>query len=676
MRLQKLFNMNMKCNHKVFTRVKISASLFLLCITGLGLWAQTNVLPLKRVVILTSGLAYFEHQGTVNGNLQLDLPFTVDAVNDALKTLVIIDPSSANPSVNYQSEQTLFQTLRSLKIDLSDDPGLAMILSKLKGAEIEITCPNPILGRIIGIEYRSAVISPIIQENEPWLLLSTKQGLQVFNFKEISSVSFKDNALNEDLNRAMDLIAESRNSNSRKLSLQLPASGSRNVTVSYVIPAPVWKVSYRLDLNTAKPVFQGWAIVDNDSDTDWNNVVLSLVAGRPVSFIQNLYPPYYVRRPVLPLSIAGTAQAASHDTGYSADALASFNLVRERAVSSAMIAEERMEMEAPRAKVSGGNIETAAGNMAGDQFEFTVKKPVSLDRRMSAMLPLVDASIEGQKLIIFTPGKGVHPRLGAELSNTTGMKLPAGPITVYDGVYAGDALIEFWNENEKRLISFGEALSVTAATADTNTRDVKTVAVSGGVMTISRSLTYVKTYTFKNTGTVSKQLIVEHPKTAQTTLVTPEASEQTASAYRFNLNLRASSELVFTVSEQRPISESITLLSLRPDSFLSYTTNQEIPQRIRTALQRAVDLRREINEAASTVKELEAQMTRLINDQDRIRRNIEAAGNQTSQGQEYLKRLTSLDSEIDNLSPEIEKARNSEKTAQKAFEDYLMGLNL
>ena len=41
----------------------------------------------------------------------------------------------------------------------------------------------------------------------------------------------------------------------------------------------------------------GWAIVDNTIGEDWKGVELSLVAGAPQSFIQDVSQPYYGRRP-------------------------------------------------------------------------------------------------------------------------------------------------------------------------------------------------------------------------------------------------------------------------------------------------------------------------------------------------------------------------------------------
>jgi len=662
--------------------------IFFFCIFASSLLAQgilestaqqtSSDLPLKKVVILTSGLAYYEHSGSVNGSVNIILPFKLNAVNDALKTLIINDPSSSNPSVTYQSENTLIQTLRSLNIDLSDHPDFATILLRLRGVEVEIYTSSTFKGKITGIDYRRVADNNFTGTVvETYLLLNTSNGMMNINLKEISSIKFTDNAINNDLNRALDLIAGSRNQFSRRLSINLNGSGRRNASLSYVIPSPVWKVSYRLDLGSQKPLFQGWAIVDNDSDTDWNNVVLSLVAGRPASFIQELYPPYYVSRPVIPLSIAGTAAAATYDRSVpipSASPMASMAKTENYLMQDSVEAEAVMSVR-ERSVLTGGAVQTASGNTAGGQFEFTIKNPVNLNRQMSAMFPLVEAQIEGEKFLIYS-GNGRHPRLGAEIKNTSGMKLPSGPITVYDGVYAGDALIEFWNENEKRLISFAEDLSVTSLTSDTNTRTVSSVKVSAGVMSINRNITFIKTYTFLNTDTSAKKIIIEHTKTTQTELISPNANETTASSYRFTTNLPSNRETIFQVSEQRPLTESITLLPLRIETLINYTTNQEIPSNVREALQRAIELKRAADTADAEVKDIDTQRERLISDQDRIRRNLEAAGNQTQQGQEYLRRLVSLDSEIDSARSRLNEANNKARAARTAYENYLNALNI
>jgi predicted nucleic acid-binding Zn-ribbon protein len=149
------------------------------------------------------------------------------------------------------------------------------------------------------------------------------------------------------------------------------------------------------------------------------------------------------------------------------------------------------------------------------------------------------------------------------------------------------------------------------------------------------------------------------------------ADDKTGSLYRFNLNLNANETFTFTVREETPIQERITLTNLRADTFLSYASNQEIPADVRAALTRAIELKRIADNAAAAQATLETQKSRLISDQDRVRRNLEAAGNQTPQGQEYLKRMVSLDDEIDSINKQIETAAQETQRTKAEYENYL-----
>jgi len=659
-------------------------------------------LPLKRIALLSSGVGFFEHSGNVGSSLSKEteilLSFDTASVNDALKSLVINDPASSAPSVRYAAQNTLERTLKSLKIDLSGTPGIGEILNSQKGAELEISIPNPLRGRIIGVEYRQGSSSFAVEEygympprstEEAWLSLFTNQGIRVIAVKDISSFRFTDERINADLNRALDLIMSSRDESARNLLVTLNGTGSRAVSISYVIPAPVWKVSYRLDLSGRDPLLQGWAIVDNDSDIDWRNVELSLVTGRPVSFIQNLYPPYRLSRPVIPLAIAGIAESRTYDSGYGS-VERSRPSAMARAYSDREVAEESytgsQALSAyPQAapSVAGGVMETAAGKTAGDQFEFTLKSAVTLERHQSAMLPLVESGIKAEKILVFSGSRAaggavINPGISAELTNSSGMKLPAGPITVYDGgTYAGDALIDFFPENEKRLITYGEDLSVSGSISTSSLRYVTAVNVSGGVMTITRRQSYERQYVIRNASEETKKLIIEHPLTSGAELVEPKnADDRTAGLYRFNQNLAPKETLSFKVREETPLSERITLAQLQPEAFLRYSTNLEIPANVRAVLVRAIELKKAADDAAQAQGRLETQRSRLISEQDRIRLNLEAAGNQSSAGQQYLRLLTALDNDIDNQNSLLDAARNETDRAKREYENYLATISI
>jgi hypothetical protein len=653
-------------------------------------------------------VGFFEHSGRISGPTAFTLPFHLSAVNDVLKSLVITESPGGNPgasgqgrgpSVSYPAEAALNRTLQSLRVDLSGNPGMAELFNSLRGAEIEVSAPGAIGGRIIGVEYRPGRIGGFggdeAAEREAYLSLLTPQGIRVIGLKEIASFSFRDPELNADLNRALDLIMASRDEEIRNLRVDLPGGGNRDLVLSYVIPTAVWKVSYRLDLSREKPLLQGWAIVDNDGDTDWEGVELSLVTGRPVSFVQNLYAPYHLARPVLPLAIAGTARAETYDSGWGAGSLSTTAqkaaAPRAPVPAPAMQAEESMAMadmeESPLLNrsytLAGGTNTAASGADLGDQFEFTLKGPVSLARRQSAMLPLIEGTLEARKAVIFSGAKAlgggsVHPAIGVELTNTTGMKLPAGPITVYDGgAYAGDALVEFFPAGEKRFISYGEDLSVSGSLIASNTRIISAVTIRGGVMTLNRKQGYEKVYTLKNTSGEAKRLILEHPLTGGAALTEPASfQERTSSLYRFEGTLPAEGEFTLTVREELPLSERIVLAQLRPESLAAYASNQEIPPAARRALQGAMDLKQRADKAQTDLSALENQKNRLVSEQERIRRNLEAAGSGTQQGQEYLRRLVLTDGDIDKLQAAIEEAEKTLRGALQAYDDYLASMEL
>src|SRR5256885_10775389 len=69
------------------------------------------------------------------------------------------------------------------------------------------------------------------------------------------------------------------------------------------------------DGKDAKHQLQGWAIVENQTDNDWTDVQLSLVSGRPISFVQDLYQPLYVPRPVVVPELFASLMPQTYDTG-------------------------------------------------------------------------------------------------------------------------------------------------------------------------------------------------------------------------------------------------------------------------------------------------------------------------------------------------------------------------
>jgi len=264
-------------------------------------------LPVRRVVLYKNGVGYFEHLGRVRGNQALTIDFTSGQLNDVLSSLTVLDLGGGRiTGVNYNSEAPLAKRLGALRLPLGEQTTVSQFLSALRGARLEVRSGGgTITGRLLSVERKTR---------------TTKEG-QVIPYDEISvitdggevrtaelggatSVRLAERDLNQEVGRYLNLLASTRLQDLRRMTISSAGAGDRQLFVSYISEVPLWKTTYRIVMPTkatAKPLLQGWAIVDNTVGEDWENVELSLVAGAPQSFIQQLSQPYYSRRPVVPL---------------------------------------------------------------------------------------------------------------------------------------------------------------------------------------------------------------------------------------------------------------------------------------------------------------------------------------------------------------------------------------
>ncbi len=204
---------------------------------------------------------------------------------------------SVHLPVPYGSRDPLARTLRTFAIDLTEPPTVADLLSQVRGCRVRVDTQNVVEGKVLGVEIRSRIVGDQMVRSERLNLL-TDRGIESIELSEIQAVKLLDQQLDEQLQQALAVIAESRRQDRKKVTIQLRGKGERQVRVGYIREFPVWKTSYRLVLETDHdPFLQGWAIVENMTDQDWKEVRLKLISGRPVSFVMPLYDPLFVQRP-------------------------------------------------------------------------------------------------------------------------------------------------------------------------------------------------------------------------------------------------------------------------------------------------------------------------------------------------------------------------------------------
>ena len=263
---------------------------------------EKEPLPLKKVVLYNAGVGFFEHRAEVDGTAKVDLKFNVGDVNDLLKSMVLEDQGGGRVStVTYSSMDPITKTLKTFAIDLTSNPTMADLLDQVRGEKVEIEAPNRIIGTILGVETREQQVGGKDRVIETaYLNLLTETGLRSFPLSSVGRIKLMEPKLDAELRQALTVLAMGHATDKKTVTLNFLGKGKRPVRVGYVQQSPIWNTSYRLVLKDKEaPFLQGWAMVENPTEEDWKDVSLTLVSGRPISFIMNLYQPLYVPRPVV-----------------------------------------------------------------------------------------------------------------------------------------------------------------------------------------------------------------------------------------------------------------------------------------------------------------------------------------------------------------------------------------
>jgi hypothetical protein len=670
--------------------------------TGRPAPATTDV-PVTKVVLFSSGVGYFEHAGSVRGNSATELRFKTSQINDILKSIVLQDQDGGRVgSISYPSQDPLAKTLRSFQVDITQNPSLAQLLNQLRGARVTIQSQAERLsGTILGVETRKKGEEKGEPVDVSVLNLLTGPTLRAIELQSISNLTLDDPQLQEELTRALAALVQARDQDKKPVTINFNGTGERHVRIGYVVETPVWKTSYRLILEDKGKFakLQGWAIVENQTESDWNGVSLALVSGRPISFMMDLYQPLYATRPtVVPEMFAGlrpqvyegatsgdsvrvamkagVAGAAARRIGYGPDGRPAAMQLQEVVTTGSVAASPAIVIDAAASVQS-----VASTEKLGTLFQYTVPD-VTLARQKSAMLPIITDSVEAERLSIYNASVlRSNPLNGVLLKNTTGKHLLQGPLTVLDkGGYAGDARIDNVPPGQQRLLSYGIDLDMTVDnTKNTQSGSLLTAKINKGVLVVSRKLVASQEYAADNKTTKDKILVVEHPARYGWKLVdTQQPFETTPSVYRFKGTAVAGKVTVLTVKEEMVQNETIMLASAGIDQLAFYgrTGAGEIPKDVRDALAKAIQLKQSLVDVERDINMRNQRVAEISGEQNRIRENMKTVAQSTQYYDRLLAKLNEQESSIESLQKERDTLTARRDSLRRELDEYLNGLTV
>lgn len=618
-------------------------------------------LPITHMTLYKHGVGFFQRRATFGGD-KVDLTFRAEEMNDVLKSLTAIDWGAGQVlGVEYATPQSQEERLQGCSIHLGDEKSLTDLLTDLRGRRVTLRLDQSetASGLVIGIdrpEGDQPLASTLVS------LLGEGDRVQAFALGRVQGVDILDERGAADLRFFLDTSLSPETH--RLVTIRL-SPGEHDLMVSYVAPAPTWRVSYRLVLDDKQALLQGWGIFDNRLEEDLKDVSLALVAGMPISFIYDLYTPFTPARPEFKEEgrvASGPVlfeSAAAYDMAPTGGTRALREMSAPKMMAAAPIAVGTM---AASAAVS------TSGKDLGELFQYTIQTPVSVGRGQSAMAPILSSRLDYRKDLLYNASKlPDHPVATLRLRNETGLTLERGPATVLESAgYLGEAVLPFTAVDGEIVAPYAVELGLKVREDAGSRRETYAVSLSKAYLLIEEWDIRWREYWVRSSMSDAATVLIEHPRSVQYELFdTPAAQEQTGDHLRFAVTVEGHKEATLRVQERRLDRRREELYKQSYDNLARYMQRGLLDPKAHEQAAALLRLWEQIEQNRKGLTEANAERERIFKTQQQIQSNMQALSATGKEGdlrsryvdelQASELRLKELDQSESNLKAGIEK---------------------
>ena len=660
-------------------------------------------LPVRRMVLYKHGVGFIERAKKFKGKDPVKLSFKKNNMDDILKSLCIFDMGEGMVTgVSYETAEDINRLLAEKAISVPDREALVGLMRQLKGYRIKIEAPGEDLeGLVVGTEEKKKVTDQGNQmTDQDFVVIKDDNGqMKALDIEKIVNFQIIDNEAKEDLDFYLEAVTSMRKKNVKSLTIFLDGD-DHDVSVSYIMSMPSWRVSYRLAFGEKETVLQGWGIIDNKLDEDLKDIGLSLVAGKPISFIYDIYTPRIVPRPIVREEVRTVSAPVELESGMEdlrqmemapeepaydmeMDGFADDMLCAKEEMASSRMAPKRKAMKAGRRArdmPAGGAVATS-GSMAdsasvqtktvemGEFFKYDIETAVTVKRGQSAMVPILQCPIKCSKEHVYNPQKmPTNPVITMRVNNNTGAVLERGPILVLDeGTYVGEAILPYTTVEGENHIAYAVDLGVTVKEEYKSGSELQVIRISHRYFQKEYMEWKECEYEVQNKKKDEIDLVIEHPKSDHKIdeKVTQKPTEETESYYRWKFKVKPKSTSKFKVRETivRYYSETIRNLSL--STIKSYFNNNYISKRDYADVKDIIDLQQEINKLNNDINKMETERNQIYNEQSRLRSNLESLGSSTREEKLRVKYVDKLDAQEKRLEDIDDKIAENKKEIER-----------
>jgi hypothetical protein len=649
------------------------------------LMAAAQELTLKRVMLSSGGLGYFEYEANIEGDATLKLTVALGQVDDVLKSLVVYDDKGGVGSLSLPGREPLAQTFKDLPFDQEALGSPAALLATLKGAEISVGGRRALAGRVVSVQEETTSSGDgHATTTRTRVTLMTDRGLQQFILEDAEDLQFSDAVLRDKIGQALLALSGNRAKDARTLELSTRGEGKRTVRVAYIVEAPVWKASYRLtlpaDATAPKAALQGWATVENLSGQDWRDVELTLVSGRPVAFRQALYNAYYVNRPEVPVEVAGRLMPNVDRGGVAMKTAAA-------PPPPPVPAQQRSRLErttpSPTDNFSiAGAAEPAEAADAATQVTFKFPRPVTVANGRTLSIPVIERQLPAQRLALYEPNTNArNPMAALKLVNDGETGLPPGILTLYERdkagavAYIGDARLSAFPVGETRLVAYAVDQKIVVERDVAQAERLATGSIAQGILHYSNIVRQTVTYRMKGPAAEPRQMIIVQPRLAGWSLVKPDSKDVEVSEgnYRVPVQLPGGDQTkAFEIVQERTILQEVRLLDAPSDQIKIFVQAREFDAKTREMLARVLGLQQTVADARQRGAKIAADHDQIVQDQARLRDNLARVPANSDLQRRYLASLDKQENELEALKARKTEADKGVEAAENALRTYIL----
>ncbi len=637
-----------------------------------------STLPITRMTLYKHGVGFFERRASLTGE-EASLSFRVEEMNDILKSLTAIDWGEGQVlGIDYATPQSREERLEGCSVRLRDKRNLRDLLGGLRGRRVSLQLDQgeTAVGTLLGLDElpdRQPIGDSLVS-----LLQDEVEQVQNFPLSRVQSVDILDERGAADLRFFLQLAQTQEDY--RQVTVRL-TPGEHDLSVSYIAPAPTWRVSYRL---VAAPeadgqpqvLLLGWGIFDNRLEEELTEISLSLVAGMPISFVYDLYTPFMPERPF----IEEESRVAPGPVDLVAGA-AVFSRMPEaepemmQAMAAAPAEPKKRERKMSATDIAESVSVSASGEAMGELFQYHITTPVSVGRGQSAMVPIVSTNLSYNKDLIYNSAKlAVHPIASLRLTNTTGLTLERGPATVIEnGDYVGEAVLPFTAAGAEFIIPYAVELGMRVREKRGSRIELYGLSIQGDYLLFEEWDVRWHEYQLNNTTTKPMTILVEHPRTAHYDLFdTPKPAETTEESMRFAVDAPAKDETKLRVNTRTLHQRREEIRNQSYVNLSRYLQKGLIDQGTHDLIVEILKLVDKINDHNQRLSEIDKKRQKVYTAQRQIQDNMQALSTKGREGHvrnRYVDRLEAtenslsvlnkeeslLQQEIEQLEAEIEK---------------------